>query len=101
MVGYSGLTDTKLLCYASPRHSRGSRHYLGSRFPILHYFPPLLIASNIFSIVSAVIPFSTTFFCSRNARVSSGDFPSFRSEEHTSELQSRPHLVCRLLLEKK
>src|SRR3989442_15626733 len=26
---------------------------------------------------------------------------SVRSEEHTSELQSRPHLVCRLLLEKK
>src|SRR2546422_7960678 len=30
-------------------------------------------------------------------------FPPFhdRSEEHTSELQSRLHLVCRLLLEKK
>src|SRR3989442_8773512 len=28
-------------------------------------------------------------------------FPAARSEEHTSELQSRPHLVCRLLLEKK
>src|SRR5690554_7604633 len=27
--------------------------------------------------------------------------PICRSEEHTSELQSRPHLVCRLLLEKK
>src|SRR5690554_7041842 len=27
--------------------------------------------------------------------------PISRSEEHTSELQSRPHLVCRLLLEKK
>src|SRR5215813_15192284 len=27
--------------------------------------------------------------------------PGGRSEEHTSELQSRPHLVCRLLLEKK
>src|SRR2546422_5536449 len=26
---------------------------------------------------------------------------AFRSEEHTSELQSRLHLVCRLLLEKK
>src|SRR2546429_6837055 len=26
---------------------------------------------------------------------------NFRSEEHTSELQSRLHLVCRLLLEKK
>src|SRR3989442_9685571 len=28
-------------------------------------------------------------------------YHSLRSEEHTSELQSRPHLVCRLLLEKK
>src|SRR3989449_7615976 len=27
--------------------------------------------------------------------------PTQRSEEHTSELQSRLHLVCRLLLEKK
>src|SRR6202045_5530610 len=27
--------------------------------------------------------------------------PPARSEEHTSELQSRGHLVCRLLLEKK
>src|SRR2546422_7784319 len=27
--------------------------------------------------------------------------PIMRSEEHTSELQSRLHLVCRLLLEKK
>src|SRR3712207_7554188 len=29
------------------------------------------------------------------------DFPCSRSEEHTSELQSRQYLVCRLLLEKK
>src|SRR6266498_5510442 len=28
-------------------------------------------------------------------------YTAARSEEHTSELQSRPHLVCRLLLEKK
>src|SRR2546429_4709145 len=36
-------------------------------------------------------------FCDPNRRrISSG-----RSEEHTSELQSRLHLVCRLLLEKK
>src|SRR2546422_4532767 len=28
-------------------------------------------------------------------------YSHFRSEEHTSELQSRLHLVCRLLLEKK
>src|SRR2546429_2041251 len=30
-----------------------------------------------------------------------GDGTVWRSEEHTSELQSRLHLVCRLLLEKK
>src|SRR5438552_5997186 len=29
------------------------------------------------------------------------DTPHYRSEEHTSELQSPDHLVCRLLLEKK
>src|SRR5690554_7224575 len=33
--------------------------------------------------------------------VSSAPWSWGRSEEHTSELQSRPHLVCRLLLEKK
>src|SRR3712207_6880812 len=32
----------------------------------------------------------------KNKRIS-----EFRSEEHTSELQSRQYLVCRLLLEKK
>src|SRR5438309_6055004 len=31
----------------------------------------------------------------------SGSRPRTRSEEHTSELQSQFHLVCRLLLEKK
>src|SRR2546429_5604845 len=49
------------------------------------------------------------FKCS-SQRKSSDHFPSSfstttarvtRSEEHTSELQSRLHLVCRLLLEKK
>src|SRR2546422_6227702 len=45
--------------------------------------------------------------CARNCAIVSGRFPttrnacSSRSEEHTSELQSRLHLVCRLLLEKK
>src|SRR5690554_6239684 len=41
---------------------------------------------------------------SRNAAAVEDDEELFgepRSEEHTSELQSRPHLVCRLLLEKK
>src|SRR3712207_7841188 len=38
----------------------------------------------------------------RNETATAGRSPRFaRSEEHTSELQSRQYLVCRLLLEKK
>src|SRR5690554_7399290 len=37
----------------------------------------------------------------RRGEPGGGSRPPVRSEEHTSELQSRPHLVCRLLLEKK
>src|SRR3989442_11951465 len=40
------------------------------------------------------------FAPARSARAARADRAG-RSEEHTSELQSRPHLVCRLLLEKK
>src|SRR5215813_14376815 len=54
---------------------------------------------------STLFPYTTLFRsirrpwprCKACWRVS----PTCRSEEHTSELQSRPHLVCRLLLEKK
>src|SRR2546422_7395621 len=38
---------------------------------------------------------------SRSSPATSGCWRGCRSEEHTSELQSRLHLVCRLLLEKK
>src|SRR6266436_8172629 len=45
--------------------------------------------------------FSTLPDAARVAWASPGGGPNVRSEEHTSELQSRLHLVCRLLLEKK
>src|SRR2546422_6746663 len=45
-------------------------------------------------------PARRIFFHSSSARFSVA-FAVGRSEEHTSELQSRLHLVCRLLLEKK
>src|SRR2546429_5787292 len=55
-----------------------------------------------------VCPRRPAFGCERHqSRGSSSSEPQFvpgcavRSEEHTSELQSRLHLVCRLLLEKK
>src|SRR2546429_7952684 len=61
---------------------------------------------------STLFPYTTLFrsFCSAQAArilaARTGPMPSTsrsrsRSEEHTSELQSRLHLVCRLLLEKK
>src|SRR5687768_18098167 len=58
---------------------------------------------------STLFPY-TTLFRSRDGSRSSAPnsrmpkrptISSARSEEHTSELQSRLHLVCRLLLEKK
>src|SRR3989442_6150306 len=71
---------------------------------------------------STLFPY-TTLFRSRDIATANGNSPTqgavpsriwssnpslkafseglLRSEEHTSELQSRPHLVCRLLLEKK
>src|SRR2546429_7002964 len=58
---------------------------------------------------STLFPYTTLFRSPWSARanqdfppsVPSRDLLSRRSEEHTSELQSRLHLVCRLLLEKK
>src|SRR5436305_15245177 len=59
---------------------------------------------------STLFPYTTLFrsyeYPSRRERSGlrehrSSDRSTERSEEHTSELQSRPHLVCRLLLEKK
>src|SRR3989442_7630138 len=64
---------------------------------------------------STLFPYTTLFrsianlrAASTNRRVSTAgaghpetESNGTRSEEHTSELQSRPHLVCRLLLEKK
>ena len=46
--------------------------------------------------VQAGIPVATTGSATAQQGATTG-----RSEEHTSELQSRGHLVCRLLLEKK
>src|SRR5579872_7557260 len=57
---------------------------------------------------STLFPYTTLFrsgCCAISRRARQPAFPvqpsAARSEEHTSELQSRPHLVCRLLLEKK
>src|SRR5437660_6365040 len=58
---------------------------------------------------STLFPYTTLFRSQhieppghrRQGRSSRREPQQIRSEEHTSELQSRGHLVCRLLLEKK
>src|SRR5439155_11421310 len=89
----------------------------------LHDALPISVAPRFLASASAAatnffaIPRVRTFFVGNSAcrvtaahkikarsklyRVSIINFLTMRSEEHTSELQSRGHLVCRLLLEKK
>src|SRR5690554_6968757 len=55
--------------------------------------PDNLIPIDTFTLVLQDVMIVESYYKSQEANV--------RSEEHTSELQSRPHLVCRLLLEKK
>src|SRR5687768_18334706 len=80
-----------------------------------HTFPIDLLPYVFFLLVrrpprSTLFPY-TTLFRSKNDEIFPDDgrtcgspfvtWNGVRSEEHTSELQSRLHLVCRLLLEKK
>src|SRR5436305_9015740 len=86
--------------------------YLSLSSPNLHSFPtrrssdlltrpvnrascPSALSSTVFSCTSS----AATIRCPSASSTAAED--GARSEEHTSELQSRPHLVCRLLLEKK
>src|SRR5690554_3021637 len=50
--------------------------------------------------LGTVVPPGDNYYAALNSAVFSDGSFVYRSEEHTSELQSRPHLVCRLLLEK-
>src|SRR5258708_18189014 len=47
------------------------------------------------------VPMTAPMMSSTTLSARSHELPAIRSEEHTSELQSPDHLVCRLLLEKK
>src|SRR5258707_9931665 len=60
-------------------------------FPYTTLFRSLGQVLGIFSAVST----------SPDKKIDRSTIASVRSEEHTSELQSRQYLVCRLLLEKK
>src|SRR6266496_3710484 len=61
---------------------------------------PVTVPSMLMLITSSSAPFGGDVICTTGGCVGTGAGGS-RSEEHTSELQSRRDLVCRLLLEKK
>src|ERR1041385_285410 len=87
--------------------------YVGIRDPVIDY------TGNCGNTSAAVGPFAllrgliephepvtkVRIYNTNTKKIIVGEFPvvngEFDSEEHTSELQSRLHLVCRLLLEKK
>src|SRR5258705_13099544 len=72
----------------------------------LHDALPILLPAELFrSFRTTVVTGCSLLFPAssrwRSSKVPSATPPTGRSEEHTSELQSLRHLVCRLLLEKK
>src|SRR3712207_8853598 len=68
---------------------------LGPGFAFLLFLA--VVASSASSLQTTFLPPTRTLL----AMGTYGALPRRRSEEHTSELQSRQYLVCRLLLEKK
>src|SRR3712207_8681796 len=66
----------------------------------------LILLSDFFNLhgtqaTRAIFHFKTYAVSFSDTLLHSADVEEKRSEEHTSELQSRQYLVCRLLLEKK
>src|SRR5690625_5880328 len=88
----------------SPRRdtlwTRCTRRYSDGRAGSRHCscWPPSLRPASSASVPTSSTPKRTTTATAKRTATATAQQ---RSEEHTSELQSRGHLVCRLLLEKK
>src|SRR3712207_7927852 len=76
---------------------------LHDALPILHDESSIASAKRYaIVLVFMIITFIPRYICFSSSRpMPQYLHPIMRSEEHTSELQSRQYLVCRLLLEKK
>src|SRR5260370_29533169 len=70
-------------------------------FPYTTLFRSVYIGENLRQVCSAMCPSEVHRKKASNRPENAVGVPKFRSEEHTSELQSHLNLVCRLLLEKK
>src|SRR5438477_1405962 len=69
-------------------------------FPYTTLFRSVGIGTLVMA-VNVILLSCYTFGCHSVRHLIGGQVDCFRSEEHTSELQSHVNLVCRLLLEKK
>src|SRR3712207_8729278 len=65
------------------------------------FFAAVFFAAVFFGAADAAFDFLAAFFSNASGICAMIICFTSRSEEHTSELQSRQYLVCRLLLEKK
>src|SRR5690349_22562233 len=95
---YSDAALTQAL--ANPTTSDGLGNYFFYAAPgkyEIEVSGPGITTKQIPNVILPSDPSSPTF----NNLSTTGNISAFRSEEHTSELQSRRELVCRLLLEKK
>src|SRR5690625_5765491 len=72
---------------------------LKKRFLFFSYLLTIIATSLLYFVEPGFIILGVTLIIISNFAYAIGE--NFRSEEHTTELQSRGHLVCRLLLEKK
>src|SRR5690606_41042852 len=87
--------SSDLICYLNARMPSKTLTTLPD--DLLHYKEPRILTVR----ESARIQSFPDDFCFRGKYTTGGkERTSERSEEHTSELQSRENLVCRLLLEK-
>src|SRR5690554_7702709 len=87
-----------LFPYTTLFRSKELRH--GARRPVLRIVVLIRLRFAV-ARVAAIKPLVARPRVHHETRTQVAAFLGRRSEEHTSELQSRPHLVCRLLLEKK
>src|SRR3712207_8031739 len=80
-----------------PFPDKAAPHITGAISPLIHPFINPLYISSLVNVPSL------KYFSNNSSSVSAtaSIIMFLRSEEHTSELQSRQYLVCRLLLEKK
>src|SRR5690606_8007966 len=90
LAAICGLTRLRM-CVARLYNHSSAEQRLHRRWPILFYIGNALSGLSLGLTHILLVPIDT--FAAQAS--------TYRSEEHTSELQSRENLVCRLLLEKK